>query len=212
MNRKMRLKIEKLSYPLTAILSLAHYLSYISLLNNNMANEGLKNIYSALIALLIAISFSSLREILKIILGKAIGISPIHFFKRYQTNSPIEKSIYRLIKDYIPNLHCLCDIIIKDELKEKYSSYLLIIIEEVMQNTALHSNAARAEINLYVSDEKIKLFLQDDGVGFCVFSLNPTQQQGLTKIKRLTKRIGGTHRMETGEGGTAHWIDIPLTI
>lgn len=205
MNRKMRLRIKKLSLPLAGLFSMAYYLS-IHIFIKNPAPE-----ISALITALIAISFPSCREILEIILGKAMGFSPSHFQKRYQSSHPIEKNIYKLIAEYIPHLHSLVDIIIKAPLSDEDSQQLLKIIEETIENTAIHSQASRCDVNLFVSADEIKLFLQDDGQGFCIFSLTP-QQKGLSKIKRLVQRMGGTHQMETGEGGTAHWIEIPLTI
>lgn len=206
MDRQTRLKIQNLSYTLTIILSLAYYLSYSELLKIlNITNT----YYLAFITAGIAIAFGPTRDILTLILGKAMGFPSYHFQKRYQTNHPIEKRIYKLIGEYIPNLHCLVDVIIEGPLNKKDASYLLSIIEEALENTAQHSQAARADVNLFVSESIIKLFVQDDGQGFSVFSLTP-QQQGLAKIKRLTQRMGGTHELETGSGGTAHWIEIPL--
>lgn len=204
MNRKTRQKIQNLSYILGLVMSGAYYLSITSLLN--IANQSLS---PAIITASIAIAFPQTVDILKLILGKAMGFSPSHFLKRYQTNHPIETKIYQLIASSIPNLHCLVDVIIKAPLKKEYIEIILEIIKEGLENTAIHSQAARADINLFVDHKKIKLFLQDDGQGFCIFSLTP-QQQGLKKIERLAQRMGGTHRYETDESGTAHWIDIPL--
>ncbi len=208
MDRYTRLRIQNLSYILALVCSVAYYLSYTSALN--IANQS--NIYSALVVVVIAIAFTPTKEILTLILGKAMGISPSYFLKCYQTDHPIEKSIHRLTKEYIPHLHCLYDIIIEGPLTEEHSAHLLTIIEEAIKNTAMYSAAAvRADINLFVNHQKIKLFLQDDGQGFSVFSLTP-KQQGLAKIKRLVQRMGGSHKLETDQSGTAHWIEIPLKI
>ena len=126
-----------------------------------------------------AMAFPQTVDILKLILGKAMGFSPSHFLKRYQTNHPIEAKIYKLIASSIPHLHCYVDIIIQAPLKKEYSEIILEIIKEGLENTAIHSQAARADVNLFVDHKKIKLFLQDDGQGFCIFSLTP-EQQGLS--------------------------------
>lgn len=204
MNRETRLKIQNLSYILSLIMSGAYYLSITSLLN--FANQSL---YPAIITASIAMAFPQTHTILTLILGKACGFSPSHFLKRHQSNHPLELSIYKLINECIPHLHCLVDIIIKAPLKKEKSKIILEIIKETLENTAIHSQGSQAQVNLFIDENEITLFLQDNGQGFSVFSLTP-KQQGLKKITRLTQRMGGTHRYETDDTGTAHWIDIPL--
>ncbi|MGZ8375292.1 MAG: sensor histidine kinase [Nitrospira sp.] len=77
---------------------------------------------------------------------------------------------------------------------------ILNIVREALSNCARHADATRAVISIRIRDARIRVSIQDNGIGF-----SPAGQPrgyGLANMEARAKRLGGSLRVQskTGEG------------
>jgi len=88
------------------------------------------------------------------------------------------------------------------------------IAQEALNNVRKHSQATKAVLRLIVTEEKVQLQVEDNGVGFAV----PTQDDlvnagkfGLIGIRERARLAGGTARIESTPGkGTVVTVEMPV--
>jgi signal transduction histidine kinase len=91
------------------------------------------------------------------------------------------------------------------------SEEIFLICREAIANAARHSAAQQITIDLYETDQKIHLHIQDDGCGFDLSALSRHGLRGLTIMRRRVERMAGRLNIHTQPGqGTLIEIDIPL--
>jgi PAS domain S-box-containing protein len=99
-----------------------------------------------------------------------------------------------------------------DFLLEKHLSLILYrIVQESMTNIARHSGASKADINLFVLKNKIKLIIMDNGRGIEKNKVNSFKSLGIAGIKERVKSVNGKMNIVGAPGsGTRISVDIPL--
>jgi len=86
---------------------------------------------------------------------------------------------------------------------------LFRIVQEQIKNTVKYSKAKKVEINLCCTHDQIRLFIEDDGVGFD--SKNTRRGLGLSNIYERTRLYNGKITLDTAVGkGCSLTVTIPL--
>jgi signal transduction histidine kinase len=82
---------------------------------------------------------------------------------------------------------------------------------EAMVNAAKHSGADRMSLYMEVGDDRLQVFVTDQGKGFDPGSV-PADRRGLTEsIRARVERAGGTATVESEPGeGTEVVLELPL--
>ncbi|WP_332745821.1 sensor histidine kinase [Hydrogenophaga sp.] len=99
------------------------------------------------------------------------------------------------------------------ELSPKLATTLYRIVQEALTNITRHARATRVALTLECHDQKLRLTIQDNGVGF----VNGTRSRipgsfGLLGIRERVLMLGG--RLSVGnapEGGARLVVHVPLT-
>ena len=78
---------------------------------------------------------------------------------------------------------------------------ILNIVREALSNCARHANATQATVSIRMRDMKIRVSINDDGIGFSSLVGQP-RGYGLANMEARTKRLGGVFRVlaKTGKG------------
>jgi two-component system, NarL family, sensor kinase len=87
------------------------------------------------------------------------------------------------------------DVLTREEERE-----ILNIVREALSNCARHANATRVVISIRMREARIRVSIQDNGIGFS--SAGQPQGYGLANMEARAKRLGGSLRVQskTGEG------------
>ena len=98
---------------------------------------------------------------------------------------------------------------IDDDLAEDVQTVLFRVVQEALTNVARHSAATNVSIVASAHHGRLRLVVEDDGVGFDPTS--PTGRLGLAGIRERVEMIGGGLRIESSPGaGTAVVVDVGL--
>src|SRR5256885_15964652 len=86
------------------------------------------------------------------------------------------------------------------------------VVQEALHNVAKHSHAKSANIILNQSNQRVRLLVEDDGVGFSTKTSNSRGNSfGLAGIKERVHSIGGEVRVASNkERGTRIEVAVPL--
>lgn len=87
--------------------------------------------------------------------------------------------------------------------------HIYLIISEALNNILKHSNARSATINFTINDDNLKIFIQDDGIGFD----NTVQTPGclgLRSIENRVQKLKGFCEISSATTGTKLNISIPI--
>ncbi len=90
---------------------------------------------------------------------------------------------------------------------------LYLIAQEALNNVRKHAEAAQVTVHLHFSDERIRLKVVDDGIGFDPQTVRAEGQGsgGLRSIAERTARLGGRLTYESAPGnGTCLVIEVAL--
>ncbi|MCB9363048.1 MAG: response regulator [Flavobacteriales bacterium] len=127
------------------------------------------------------------------------------------TDFGIEKAINQLCINYSKN-----NLSINTEFNQKVHALdkdleigLYRIIQEFIQNSIKHANCKNINISFQISQNKLLLALNDDGVGFDVSNIS--NGLGIANIKSRVKSLKGNLNVQSKiGGGTKIEVDIPL--
>ena len=98
---------------------------------------------------------------------------------------------------------------IDEVLREEAQTVLFRVVQEALTNAARHSRATTVSIVTSAHGGRLRLVVEDDGVGFDPAA--PTTHLGLAGIRERVEMIGGELRIESSPGaGTAVVVDIGL--
>jgi signal transduction histidine kinase len=90
---------------------------------------------------------------------------------------------------------------------EEVQTVVFRVAQESMTNIARHSRATHASVVVSVRDGRLRLVVEDDGVGFDPEA--PTRRLGLAGIRERVEMLGGDLRIESSPGnGTAVVVDL----
>lgn len=79
-----------------------------------------------------------------------------------------------------------------------YKKNLMMFIKEAVNNIAKYSNASKAEIQIELISDKIRLIIKDNGVGFEPKSI--TRGNGLSSLHARANALGGQVKIESKVG------------
>jgi signal transduction histidine kinase len=84
------------------------------------------------------------------------------------------------------------------------------IVQEGLTNVLHHANASSVGILLERSGGKIKLFIEDDGIGFAPDQVEVNDQLGLVGMRERAEMFGGNLTIESSSGnGTSIIVEVP---
>jgi two-component system sensor histidine kinase DegS len=84
-------------------------------------------------------------------------------------------------------------------------------IQELMGNAFRHSQASLLKVNLDLSDENIRIIVDDNGKGFDPDILQQSKSLGLKLIQERVEMLGGSFDIETSAGkGTRVMFFLPI--
>lgn len=78
---------------------------------------------------------------------------------------------------------------------------ILNIVREALSNCARHAHATQAMVSIRMKDTRVRVSIQDDGIGFSPGS-GSSRGYGLTNMETRAKKLGGMLRVQsrTGKG------------
>lgn len=78
---------------------------------------------------------------------------------------------------------------------------ILNIVREALSNCARHAHATQAMVSIRMKDARVRVSIQDDGIGFAP-TPGLSRGYGLTNMETRAKKLGGTFRVQskTGKG------------
>lgn len=77
---------------------------------------------------------------------------------------------------------------------------ILNIVREALSNCARHAHASRATVSIRMKDMRVRVTIQDDGIGFSA-AVGRSGGYGLANMEARAKRLGGTLRVHSKTGG-----------
>jgi len=80
---------------------------------------------------------------------------------------------------------------------------ILNIVREALSNCARHAHASRATVSLRMRDTRIRVRIQDDGIGLSM-AVGQPRGYGLTNMEARAKKLGGSLRVHSKTGGGTH--------
>lgn len=88
--------------------------------------------------------------------------------------------------------------------------YLYRIIQECLSNIIRHSQATEYNIQLLYSEENLKIYITDNGIGFDKDKINKDKNYGILNISERIKVLKGTMKINSSSEGTLLLFEIPL--
>jgi signal transduction histidine kinase len=88
------------------------------------------------------------------------------------------------------------------------------IVQEALANAVRHARASAIHVSMHCSDDgRLRISVEDNGVGVRNLSPDELQGNGLLNMKRRAEELGGTFLFgrANGAGGMAVKVEIPLT-
>jgi signal transduction histidine kinase len=96
-----------------------------------------------------------------------------------------------------------------DDLPEDVQAVVFRTVQEALTNVTRHSGARHASVVATASDVRLRVVVEDDGVGFDAEA--PTSRLGLVGIRERVELLGGRLRIESSPGGgTAVVVDLEI--
>jgi signal transduction histidine kinase len=117
----------------------------------------------------------SFTENLKILLDEFIANSKIEGVFKDKTEGPLELDYHNTLT-------------------------LFKIAQEALSNTARHSKAHKAEVQLWNEDGRVFLELKDDGLGFNLDKTEANLGHGLVNMQRRIRKAGGGIELNSSPG------------
>ncbi|MDH5741585.1 MAG: sensor histidine kinase [Nitrospira sp.] len=77
---------------------------------------------------------------------------------------------------------------------------ILNIAREALSNCARHAHASRATISLRMRETRIRVTIQDDGIGFSM-AVGQPRGYGLANMEARAKKLGGSLHIHSNNGG-----------
>ncbi len=76
---------------------------------------------------------------------------------------------------------------------------ILNIVREALSNCARHAHATQAAVSIRMKDTRVRVSIQDDGIGFAP-APGPSRGYGLTNMETRAKKLGGTLHIQSKIG------------
>ncbi len=83
------------------------------------------------------------------------------------------------------------------------------VVQEAMTNVARHAQATRVDILLERSGDRVKVMVEDDGVGFDPAEVQRGDHFGLLGMRERAEALGGSMNLESALGsGTTVVVEV----
>jgi signal transduction histidine kinase len=83
-------------------------------------------------------------------------------------------------------------------------------VQEATTNVIRHAQAKKIGILLEKFDDRLKLFIEDDGIGFSVDPSGEEGRLGLVGMRERAEMLGGSLTIESTPGmGTSVIVEVP---
>ena len=87
------------------------------------------------------------------------------------------------------------------------------IVQEALQNAAKHAHPSECSLIVNATDEKISLFVTDDGTGFSQGTAKARRTFGISGMKSRAELVGAQLSINSSEeGGTEVKLEIPIRL
>jgi signal transduction histidine kinase len=84
------------------------------------------------------------------------------------------------------------------------------IVQEALTNVVRHAQASTVGILLKRGRGKLKMFIEDDGIGFDPEQVSQADRMGLLGMRERAEMLGGTLTIESTPGkGTSIIVEVP---
>lgn len=102
-------------------------------------------------------------------------------------------------------------------LRPEAETNLYRIVQEALNNVAKYAQATKVDILLDIADERLRLIVEDNGVGFSVDSLSDNSRErrtmGIISMRERAGLVEGTFAIEsTPKRGTSIFVSIPVDV
>jgi signal transduction histidine kinase len=85
------------------------------------------------------------------------------------------------------------------------------IVQEALTNVVRHAHASNVGILMEWKDSQVKVFIEDDGIGFEKDLLERTERLGLVGMRERAEMFGGSLTIESAAGrGTSVIVEVPV--
>ena len=96
-------------------------------------------------------------------------------------------------------------------LREDYALTFFHIAQEALANTAKHAKAKRVSVNLWKTEERVMMEIEDNGKGFSIDKMSMTLGHGLSNMHTRIRSAGGEVEIITApDEGTTIMAWLPL--
>lgn len=97
---------------------------------------------------------------------------------------------------------------VPDDLPDEHKTCIFRVVQEALNNSARHSHAQTARVQVHGSESAISLIVQDDGAGF---DAKQVRGLGLLGMEERIAHVGGRLRIESEpQKGTLLTAELPL--
>jgi signal transduction histidine kinase len=126
------------------------------------------------------------------------------------------RGLQRLVDEYRAHTRSDAQLIATEDglarLPQDHALALFHICQEALANVAKHAQARRANVNLWVTEERVLLEVADDGCGFDLRKTNVSLGHGLSNMQRRARKVGGDVEISSRPmGGTTVLAWVPWT-
>ncbi|HYK74707.1 MAG TPA: PAS domain-containing sensor histidine kinase [Pseudoneobacillus sp.] len=100
------------------------------------------------------------------------------------------------------------------QLSEEQTITIYRIVQELLHHAEEHARANQIKFNLYCENDRLKMEYNDDGIGFDVLEMNPSNHHlGLTSISQRAQSLGGKVEYHSNNGsGLIANLELPITL
>ncbi|WP_251551188.1 sensor histidine kinase [Neobacillus muris] len=134
----------------------------------------------------------------------------IHQMSPIENRQTLIQSFHEVMEDFLKNTETQVDFQIRGSERvpgERIKYTLIRCLQEGLTNAIRHGQAAEIKVKLSFEEEAIRLFIQDNGLGFDPHNLG----FGLQTIKERIHSLGGTFAIESKvNSGTKIGCSVPL--
>lgn len=156
----------------------------------------------------------NIRDILQNMRGVVYDLSPISLKDDMDFDTAMENEFSKMRSK---NINVSCETIgEKRKLSPIISLSLLRVVQESFENIKKHAKAKNVVVFVKYTDEKVKVIIQDDGVGFDTLGIKHLDRQyglgfGISMMKERIYLLSGNMDVSSEPGkGTKVVVEIPM--
>jgi signal transduction histidine kinase len=155
-------------------------------------------------------SINGLNEAIRDLRAYILDLNP----RQLHTEETLKQGLQRLLAEFRANTLAEANLVTSEngftEMPREHALAMFHICQEALANVAKHAQARKAEVHLWMTDERALLEVVDDGRGFDVRMKNATLGHGLSNMVRRARKVGGDVEISSRPmGGTTVLAWVP---